>query len=68
MNCRKKYINKINNSLRNVIEEFVLPQYNKNEKAMECYQRFLVDYPGSLFSAEARTRFRNLRGDFSGPM
>lgn len=40
----------------------------QNEKAMECYQRFLVDYPGSLFSAEARTRFRNLRGDFSGPM
>lgn len=33
MNCRKKYIDKINNSLRNVIEEFVLPQYNKNEKA-----------------------------------
>lgn len=37
----------------------------QKEKAMELYQRFLVDYPGSLFSAEARTRFRNLRGDFA---
>lgn len=40
----------------------------QKEKAMELYQNFLVNYPGSLFSAEARKRFRNLRGDFSGPM
>lgn len=40
----------------------------QKEKAMELYQRFLVDYPGSLYSAEARARFRNLRGDFVRPM
>ena len=36
----------------------------KNEaKAMEIYQDFLTRYPGSLFVAEARKRFRRLRGD-----
>jgi len=34
------------------------------EKAKELYQQFLVEYPGSMFSAEARKRFRQLRGDF----
>jgi predicted Zn-dependent protease len=33
------------------------------EKAMEIYKEFLVKYPGSLYSAEARKRFRLLRGD-----
>lgn len=35
------------------------------EKAMEIYQDFLKKYPGSLFVADARKRFRNLRGDYS---
>ncbi|WP_375579711.1 tetratricopeptide repeat protein [Marivirga tractuosa] len=35
-----------------------------NEKAKEYYQQLLTDYPGSIFVAEARKRFRNLRGDF----
>ncbi|HET8858464.1 tetratricopeptide repeat protein [Marivirga sp.] len=34
------------------------------EKAQEYYQLLLTDYPGSIFVAEARKRFRNLRGDF----
>jgi tetratricopeptide (TPR) repeat protein len=32
-------------------------------KAMEIYQSFLSKFPGSIFTAEARKRFRMLRGD-----
>lgn len=34
------------------------------EKAMTYYRDFLTKYPGSVFVAEARKRFRTLRGDF----
>jgi len=34
------------------------------DKAMEIYRNFLDKYPGSVFAAEARKRFRALRGDF----
>lgn len=37
--------------------------FNNQEKAKELYQQLLTDYPGSLFSVEARKRFRELRGD-----
>lgn len=37
---------------------------NDNEKAMEIYRDFLTKYPGSVYVAEARKRFRKLRGDF----
>jgi len=33
-------------------------------QAMECYQKLMKDYPGSLFVVDARKRFRSLRGDF----
>ena len=33
------------------------------EKAKRLYQEFLVEYPGSMYVAEARKRFRFLRGD-----
>jgi tetratricopeptide (TPR) repeat protein len=33
-------------------------------RAMECYQKLLKEYPGSLFVVDARKRFRTLRGDF----
>jgi hypothetical protein len=36
------------------------------EKAMEIYRNFLTKFPGSVFAAEARKRFRTLRGDFNG--
>ena len=36
-----------------------------NAEAMRLYQKLLEDYPGSLFTVEARKRFRELRGDFS---
>lgn len=36
---------------------------NEPDKAMQYYQILLLDYPGSLFTVEARKRFRALRGD-----
>ncbi len=39
-------------------------QLNEKEKAKEIYQSFLTKYPGSNKTAEARKRFRTLRGDF----
>jgi len=38
-------------------------QLNDSAKAMAAYQELLVKYPGSLFTVEARKRFRTLRGD-----
>ncbi len=43
----------------------IYENYLKNkEKAMEIYRAFLDKYPGSVYAAEARKRYRNLRGDF----
>jgi len=39
-------------------------QLNEKDKAMEIYRAFLTRYPGSVYAAEARKRFRTLRGDF----
>ncbi len=39
-------------------------QLNDRSKAMEIYREFLVKYAGSVYAAEARKRFRVLRGDF----
>ena len=39
-------------------------QLHNKEKAMEIYRTFLDKYPGSVYAAEARKRFRTLRGDF----
>ena len=41
-------------------------QLGDKDKAMEIYRNFLTKFPGSVYSAEARKRFRQLRGDFSG--
>jgi tetratricopeptide (TPR) repeat protein len=41
-------------------------QLGDKDKAMEIYRNFLTKYPGSVYAAEARKRFRQLRGDFSG--
>jgi tetratricopeptide (TPR) repeat protein len=40
-------------------------QLKNKEKAMEIYREFLNKYPGSVYAAEARKRYRALRGDFS---
>ncbi len=45
----------------------IYEHYLKNkDKAMEIYREFLDKYPGSVYSAEARKRYRTLRGDFEG--
>lgn len=36
---------------------------NNPEKAKQLYEEFLTKYPGSLFTVEARRRYRILRGD-----
>ena len=33
------------------------------EKAQQLYQQVITKYPGSIYVAEARKRFRQLRGD-----
>jgi len=38
-------------------------QLKSNSTAMEYYQELLLNYPGSLFTVEARKRYRTLRGD-----
>ena len=40
-------------------------QLSDKDKAMEIYREFLTKYPGSVYAAEARKRFRTLRGDFA---
>ncbi len=40
-------------------------QLGDKDKAMEIYREFLNRFPGSVFAAEARKRFRVLRGDFN---
>jgi tetratricopeptide (TPR) repeat protein len=39
-------------------------QLHNKDKAMEIYREFLNKFPGSVYAAEARKRFRVLRGDF----
>ena len=38
-------------------------KYNDNAKAMDYYQKIILDYGGSIYASEARNRFRLLRGD-----
>ena len=40
-------------------------QLRDDKKAMEVYTKFLKEYPGSIYVADVRKRFRKLRGDFS---
>lgn len=48
------------------LEGEIQERYLKNkDKAMEIYREFLTKYPGSVYVAEARKRYRILRGDFT---
>lgn len=42
-------------------------QLKQKDKAGEIYREFLNKFPGSVYVAEARKRFRALRGDFNDP-
>lgn len=42
-------------------------QLKNKEKAMEIYRDFLNKYSGSVYAAEARKRYRTMRGDFAEP-
>jgi tetratricopeptide (TPR) repeat protein len=39
---------------------------NNADEAKKLYQRLITDYPGSILNAEARKRYRNMRGDNLG--
>jgi predicted Zn-dependent protease len=39
---------------------------NHAEEAKKLYQQLITDFPGSMYNAEARKRFRTLRGDNLG--
>ncbi len=41
-------------------------QLDNAEEAKKLYQQLMNDFPGSMFNAEARKRFRNMRGDNLG--
>lgn len=46
------------------LEAKILEERKKDKAAaMDLYQKFLVAYPGSIYGADARKRFRLLRGD-----
>lgn len=48
------------------LEGEIFEKHLKNkDKAMEIYREFLNKYPGSVYAAEARKRYRMLRGDFT---
>lgn len=38
-------------------------ELHKPDQASSLYQRLITDFPGSMFTAEARKHFRQLRGD-----
>ena len=38
-------------------------QLNQKEKAMNYYKELLINFPGSVFSADSRKQYRKLRGD-----
>ena len=67
----KELIENFNTSIWNDDALFTLGElYEKNvkdlEQAKSFYQKLINDHPGSMFSAEARKRFRTLRGDNIG--
>ena len=67
----KELVNNFNTSIWNDDALFTLGELfekniKDNEQAKIYYQKLVNDHPGSMFSAEARKRFRTLRGDNIG--
>jgi outer membrane protein assembly factor BamD (BamD/ComL family) len=49
-----------------ILADIYEKKLNNPEEAKRLYQQLMNDYPGSMFNAEARKRFRNIRGDNLG--
>ena len=45
------------------LAEIFQEKIKNNEKAKDLYEKILTEHKGSIYSAEARKRFRKLRGD-----
>ena len=43
--------------------ELLQEKLNDNTKAQELYEKIVLDYSDSIYTVEARKRFRTLRGD-----
>jgi len=50
------------NALYNLAHLFDYTLKDKT-KAMDAYQKLITEYPGSIYTVDARKRFRYLRGD-----
>ncbi|TXC81823.1 tetratricopeptide repeat protein [Luteibaculum oceani] len=46
-----------------LMAELYLNKMNNEEEATKLYERILLEFPGSLFSIDARKKYRRLRGD-----
>ncbi|MDC1025231.1 hypothetical protein OAR04_04830 [Flavobacteriales bacterium] len=51
----------IDDALYNIAKIYEI-KYNDNAKAMDYYQKIILDHEGSIYASEARNRFRFLRG------
>ncbi|TCC93303.1 tetratricopeptide repeat protein [Pedobacter frigiditerrae] len=49
-----------------ILADLYEKKLNNPEEAKKLFQQLMNDYPGSMFNAEARKRFRNIRGDNVG--
>jgi tetratricopeptide (TPR) repeat protein len=52
----------VDNAIFRMAEIYAL-RLDDSKKAMELYEKILFEHSGSLFTVEARKRFRKLRGD-----
>ena len=56
---QKDKIKGLNTELSDSLDELKIEESKvANEKAMEIYREFLTKYPGSVYVAEARKRYR----------
>ncbi|MNK22676.1 Beta-barrel assembly-enhancing protease [compost metagenome] len=49
-----------------MLAELYEGKLNNLEEAKKLYQQLITDFPGSMLNAEARKRYRNIRGDNLG--
>lgn len=49
-----------------ILADLYETRLNNIEEAKKLYQQLITDFPGSMLNAEARKRYRNIRGDNLG--